>query len=209
MSGRALTTIDSLPDVSLDRPRVRQPDHGWLRSGFLRCFDELVAQSGAERAFEVGCGAGDRVLRMIDQGLTASGVDRHHDAVQSARSKAYDAGIHARFETEEITALDPLERAAPLIVACDVLATESDPHETLARLARMARPWLILSVPNQPLWRTLNVAGFRNLEDLGNSPGHIHHWSSLGFETLVRRHAGIVAMRHPLPWTMILARTDQ
>jgi hypothetical protein len=45
------------------------------------------------------------------------------------------------------------------------------------------------------------------VRELGNTPGHLNHWSRRGFAALVARHAEPVAVRSPFPWTVILART--
>jgi hypothetical protein len=53
----------------------------------------------------------------------------------------------------------------------------------------------------------LNLLRGRYTGALGNTPGHIQHWSLRGFSSLVRRHFDIVEMRTPLPWTMVLCRS--
>jgi hypothetical protein len=41
---------------------------------------------------------------------------------------------------------------------------------------------------------------------LGNTPGHIQHWSKNAFCALVSEYVDVVAVRSPLPWTMVLGR---
>jgi hypothetical protein len=65
---------------------------------------------------------------------------------------------------------------------------------------------VLVSVPREPLWRVLNVASGRYVRALGNSPATIHHWSRRGFVALVGRHAPVVEVRSPAPWTLVLAR---
>jgi len=206
------TPVPAYDNVSgnyYDKYNTKNPVARWLMDGFFRAFDGMVATTGVREAFEVGCGEGHLTLRMIEAGMSASGIDLEHDAIVEARANARAAGVHARFEVEDLYALDPASRRSPLIVSCEVLEHVPDPDRALARLVRLADPWLLVSVPNEPLWRTLNMARGKYLADLGNTPGHIQHWSATGFEILVRRHAHVVEVRQPLPWTMILARTDR
>ena len=56
-----------------------------------------------------------------------------------------------------------------------------DPEATLAEMARVARRHLLVSVPREPLWRGLNMARGAYLRDLGNTPGHVNHWSKRAF----------------------------
>ncbi|MEM0986347.1 MAG: methyltransferase domain-containing protein [Pseudomonadota bacterium] len=208
MTNSAIPAYDNVSGNYYDKYHTKNPVARWLMDGFFRSFDELVAKSGAERAFEVGCGEGHLSLRMIEAGLSVSGIDLEQDAIEQARTNASLAGIYARFEVEDLYGLNAEERAAPLVVCCEVLEHVPDPDQALAKLVTLADPWLLVSVPNEPLWRALNMARGKYLADFGNTPGHIQHWSSQGIETLVRRHAEIVEVRQPLPWTMILARTD-
>ena len=43
-------------------------------------------------------------------------------------------------------------------------------------------------------------------EDLGNTPGHVNHWSKRGFVSLLSRHGTVEEVRSPFPWTMVLVR---
>ena len=57
-----------------------------------------------------------------------------------------------------------------------------DPEHTVAEMARVARGGhLLVSVPREPLWRGLNMARGAYLRDLGNTPGHVNHWSKRSF----------------------------
>jgi hypothetical protein len=73
-------------------------------------------------------------------------------------------------------------------------------------MARVASRWILVSVPREPLWRGLNIARGAYLRELGNTPGHLNHWSKRSFAKLVGRHGEIVELRSPPPWTMALVR---
>ena len=45
--------------------------------------------------------------------------------------------------------------------------------------------WLLVSVPREPLWRGLNLARGSYLRELGNTPGHLNHWSKRRFASLL------------------------
>jgi SAM-dependent methyltransferase len=93
-----------------------------------------------------------------------------------------------------------------LAAAIEVLEHVPDPERTLAEMARVARRHLLVSVPREPLWRALNVARGAYLRELGNTPGHVNHFSKRGFVSLLARHGEIVETCSPFPWTMILVR---
>ena len=60
-----------------------------------------------------------------------------------------------------------------------------EPEATVAEMARVAQRWLLVSVPREPLWRGLNMARGAYLRELGNTPGHVNHWSKRAFVSLL------------------------
>ena len=54
-------------------------------------------------------------------------------------------------------------------------------------------------------WRTWRAAS--TSADLGNTPGHIQHWSSRGFADLVATRFDVHTVQRPFPWTMVGARS--
>jgi ubiquinone/menaquinone biosynthesis C-methylase UbiE len=98
------------------------------------------------------------------------------------------------------------DRSADLVMAIEVLEHVPNPDLALREIARVSAGDVIVSVPREPIWRIGNMARGRYLRDLGNTPGHIQHWSRRSFEQLVARHLEIVSVAAPVPWTMIHAR---
>ncbi len=80
------------------------------------------------------------------------------------------------------------------------------PEQVVAEMARVASRYLLVSVPHEPLWRVLNVARGAYVTDLGNTPGHINHWSKRAFVAMLSRHGEVIEARSPFPWTMLLVR---
>jgi hypothetical protein len=63
-----------------------------------------------------------------------------------------------------------------------------------------------VSVPREPLWRALNLARLKYVGALGNTPGHLNHWSRRRFVEFLERRLQVVEVRSPMPWTMALCR---
>jgi hypothetical protein len=57
-------------------------------------------------------------------------------------------------------------------------------------------------VPREPLWRGLNMARGAYLKDLGNTPGHINHWSKRAFNELVSLYGRPEKVAGVFPWTL-------
>ena len=84
----------------------------------------------------------------------------------------------------------------------NVASVQSDSN----KMARVANRHLLVSVPREPLWRGLNMARGAYWGSLGNTPGHVNHWSKRSFVKLLSRHGEVVEARSPFPWTMLLVR---
>ncbi|HSD24901.1 MAG TPA: methyltransferase domain-containing protein [Solirubrobacterales bacterium] len=177
-----------------------------LMAGFMSDLDELVTRSGASEAHEVGCGEGEVSIRLARRGIRVRGTDAFPQVLVEARRRASAAGAEIDFEATPVERLDADRHAAELVVCCEVLEHLADPQRGLDVLGRLARPWLIASVPREPLWRALNLVRFSYVGDLGNTPGHLSHWSRRAFERFLGGRFEVVEVRSPIPWTMALCR---
>jgi SAM-dependent methyltransferase len=177
-----------------------------LMAGFMGSLDELVDRTGAHDAHEVGCGEGELAIRLARNGLRVRGSDAFPQVLEEARRRSASAGAEVAFEAVPVEALTPSKHAAELVICCEVLEHLEDPDRALDVLATLARPWLIASVPREPLWRALNLARLSYVGQLGNTPGHLNHWSKGEFVRFLTRRFEVIEVVNPLPWTMALCR---
>ncbi len=179
-----------------------------LMTGFMAQLDELVELTGAAEAHEVGCGEGELAIRLARRGIRVRGTDAFPQVLDEARTRADAAGVEIVFEATPVEQLEPARHGAELIVCCEVLEHLDDPERALDVLAGLARPWLIASVPREPLWRALNLARLSYVGELGNTPGHLNHWSKRDFVRFLTSRLEVVEVRTPTPWTMALCRVQ-
>jgi SAM-dependent methyltransferase len=191
-----------------DKYGTRNPVARRLMAGFTSDFDRLVERTGARDAHEVGCGEGELSIRLASRGMRVRGTDAFPQVLEEAGRRAAGAGVEIGLEAVPVEELDPDRHTAELVVCCEVLEHLEDPARGLEVLAGLARPWLIVSVPREPLWRALNLARLSYVGDLGNTPGHLSHWSKRGFERFLGERFEVVEVRSPLPWTMALCRVQ-
>lgn len=191
-----------------DKYRSRNPVVRRLVGNFLGELEHLVARSGARDVHEVGCGDGELALLLARRGLRVRGSDVSADVIAEARRRARAAQLEVGLKAAPIQALDPAEDSAELIVCCEVMEHLDDPRAALEIVAQLASPWAVFSVPREPLWRALNMLRLKYVGDLGNTPGHLQHWSRREFVRFLEERVEVVAVRSPLPWTMALCRSD-
>ena len=188
----------------IDKSQLTNPLARRLVAGFDHALFSLIASLRPHPAsvHEVGCGEG-RLTRLLRDHLKVPvhATDFSREIIQENQSRAHE-GIH--YEARSIYELQPDRDGAGLIVCCEVLEHLEDPTRGLAALRRLGAAAYILSVPREPLWRVLNMARGQYLRTLGNTPGHLNHWSVRGFEEFLS--AGgfrVEKCLQPLPWTMV------
>lgn len=193
-----------------DKYHTRNPLARALMQGFLRAFAELVEQAGpVGSALEIGCGEGELSMRLARSGWQVRGCDIADEAVHEARRRSAAAGLSIPFETRDIAECRDVYPQHDLVVCCEVMEHLEDPATALDILARLSRRHVLVSVPREPLWRALNMARGRYLGSLGNTPGHIQHWSRRRFIELLNTRFQVEQVRTPLPWTMALCRVRE
>ena len=179
-----------------------------LMAGFMAQLDELVERTGASEAHEVGCGEGELAIRLARRGVRMRGTDAFPQVLEEARRRSVAAGVEIDFQAAPVEELDPARDGAELILCCEVFEHLEDPARALDVLADLAKPWLIASVPREPLWRALNLARFSYVGEMGNTPGHLNHWSRRDFVRFLTRRFEVTEVRSPTPWTMVLCRVQ-
>ena len=185
---------------------TRNPVARSLVANFLTTLRRLVHATGAREVHEVGCGEGHLSMLLAGDGLRVRGCDLAPAALALARRQSRARGLDVPFAQADLYDLEPERDGAPLVLCCEVLEHVPDPQRALAVLARLARPHLIVSVPREPLWRALNLARGQYWRALGNTPGHLQHWSASAFRALLQDHLEVVELRTPLPWTIARCR---
>jgi ubiquinone/menaquinone biosynthesis C-methylase UbiE len=205
-AGGASVPADTVPTGNTyDKYGSTNPLVRSLMTRFERDAGELLEIASPGSIVDVGCGEGvltERWAQAIEGRVVGIDLDdpklRAEWERRSRPNLAFEPGFgdaipYADGEFEAATAMEVLEHVP-------------DPDAVLSEMRRVASRWLILSVPREPLWRALNVLRGAYLRELGNTPGHLNHWSRRGFAELLGRYGEIVELRSPLPWTMALVR---
>ena len=165
---------------------------------------ELIRASGARDIHEVGCGEGHLTEIIATLGVDKiRGSDISEKMIAEARSRT--AGSDLVFESRNVYELSG-DDCAEMVVCCEVLEHLDDPERALRALALLNTEYYVFSVPREPIWRVLNFMRGKYLGQLGNTPGHLQHWSATSFQKLISRYFDIDERRFPLPWTMLLCR---
>jgi ubiquinone/menaquinone biosynthesis C-methylase UbiE len=182
-------------------PAIRFLTERWV-ANLDRAFGQVSAdQQGVARALEVGCG----------EGVIADKMHRRWGEVVALDLP--DAGLRAdwcryngpRFLHASAHELPFDDGQFDVVVAAEVLEHLPDPVRGLQEMARVTRRHLVVSVPREPIFRSCNLLTGRYVRDLGNTPGHLNHWSKRSFVRFVSSVAEVRDVTNPFPWTTIWA----
>jgi ubiquinone/menaquinone biosynthesis C-methylase UbiE len=201
VSDDGIVTGNTYDKYGSGNPVVRR-----LMASFERTLDELMVQAEPSSLLDVGCGEGVLVQRWA-QSLPETrfvGIDLVEESIQGGWAEHEAPNLEYR--TMPAENLPFADHEFGVATAIEVLEHVPDPEHTLAEMARCAERHLLVSVPREPLWRMLNMARGAYIPQLGNTPGHLNHWSKRSFTKLLSRYGQVVEARSPFPWTMLLVR---
>ncbi len=185
-----------------DKYASKNPVERKLMDGFFAALDSSLPRTAPTHILEVGVGEGEVTARLAARwpDATFCGVD-----LPDPELAANWDGVGFSPLFGDIGRLPFADRTFDLVLAIEVLEHVPYPELALAELSRVARRDIVVSVPREPIWCAANLARGKYLKDLGNTPGHINHWSKKAFAQLVGRRFDVRAVHSPFPWTMVAA----
>jgi len=190
-----------------DKYGSRNRLHRALVGGFVRSACELVRLAAPASVLEVGCGGGELAACLFGREeerrpIAYVGVDISPAQVEAARARL--PGQTAL--TASAYNLPFPDGSFDLVMLCEVLEHLDRPPRALDEAVRVSRAGVLVSVPWEPVWRILNLSRGKYWPRLGNTPGHVQHFSRHQIRSLVESRLTPAAERRPFPWSMILGR---
>lgn len=186
-----------------DKYASTNPVERRMMDGFFAALDACLDGLAPRVVVEVGAGEGHVTGRLTARFPDADviGLDLPDESLTEHWRAA---GVPMFFG--DATRLPFADGSVDLVIGLEVLEHVPGPERALAEIARVCGGTAVLSVPREPIWRIGNVVRGRYLRDLGNTPGHVNHWSAGAFERFVGTRFTVDRVARPLPWTMVRAR---
>ncbi|PKN94478.1 MAG: hypothetical protein CVU44_05170 [Chloroflexi bacterium HGW-Chloroflexi-6] len=184
----------------------------YLVENFIQSFkkniNSLLNESIASIC-EVGCAEGEllKTVYSIFPKSTIFATDISEEEVKKAKINC--AAFPVDFSVQNAESLKEYKDSSfEIVICCEVLEHLSDPIKGLEELCRISNKYIIVSVPNEPIWRMLNVARGKYIRSFGNTPGHINHWGVIQFPKFLMTASdySIIKKDYPFPWQMVLLK---
>ena len=202
-----MSTVEAVPTGNtFDKYGSTNPVVRRLMDRFHTDLDALWDRAEPRSVLDVGCGEGVLTYEWAERLGDARIVGIDLDDPKLAAEWQTRQRANLEYRVEEATSLSFSDGEFDAAAAIEVLEHVPDPEATVAEMARVAERWLLVSVPREPLWRGLNMARGAYWGSLGNTPGHLNHWSKRSFTRMLSQHGTVEEARSPFPWTMLLVR---
>jgi ubiquinone/menaquinone biosynthesis C-methylase UbiE len=180
--------------------RTRNP----LKRFFLRRFydsvESIIRVLNPDSILDCGCGEGF-LTQIFHRALPSArivGTDLSESALISARERCPEI----RFQVADVHQL-PFETGSFDVVVCSqVLEHVEETAPAMEELCRVSARFVLVTVPYEPWFWTMNLLSLNHLRRFGNAPGHINHWNKSSFRKVVTPHMYIASIRSSLPWIL-------
>lgn len=198
-SADAVVTGNTYDKYGSSNPMVKK-----MMANFEDTLDDLWKQASPNSILDVGCGEGvltHKWAERLGDGRIV-GIDLDEPELKAAWEHRQRGNLE--YKILEATKLPFADNEFEMTTAIEVLEHVPEPASTIAEMGRVAANYVLVSVPREPLWRGLNMARGSYIKDLGNTPGHVNHWSKRAFIKELSAIGKVVEAKSPFPWTMLL-----
>lgn len=154
-------------------------------NAFLERLDAMVMETEPTTLLDAGCGEGFVVnyLAQRHPEVRMTGVDLSEGAVKYAQEHF---GEHATYRTGSLYKLPFSDNSFDTVLCSEVLEHLDEPNKAVAELKRVARNYVVITVPREPYFQWLNNVG--QWLGLSPDPEHVNFWTPKTFQQFIRGH---------------------
>ncbi len=173
-----------------------------LVKNYFNNIDDIISNLDVEKVLEVGCGLGfsTEYLSRMFENKKFQASEFNDRLLKKAKKK----NPCVKIIQESVYDLKREDNSFDLIMVLEVLEHLKKPELALEEIHRATNRYCLISVPNEPLWRFLNVIRLKYLKRLGNTPDHYQHWSEKTLVRFLEPLFLVKKIKKPLPWIFIL-----
>ncbi len=174
-----------------------------------------ICEKYSIRSFiDIGCGEGKWLHEFSKKGFKCIGTDHNKDVINLAKENLNNEKINifqSNIYDEKFTFTinDKInETGVNNLFFLEVLEHLYDPVTIMNKFKNIKFQNMIITVPNEPLWRFLNCCRLKYVGNFGNTPGHINHFSKDKLKKLLTKNFHVVDIKLPIPFLIFLLKND-
>ncbi len=190
-------------ETEIEKYSSRNPLVRAVIDSFLKDLHKSIRATKARHIIDIGCGIGITInkLKKIDRSINIDGFDTLQNSLNLAKKK----NPESRFYKGDIYNIQ-LKSSYDLVMCNSVLEHLKEPSKAIKELKRISKDFVIISVPNEPLFSIVNLMRLKYIRTLGNYPGHIQRWNRYSLRRLLKRHFNKVNIKTSTFWLIALCR---
>ena len=190
--------------TNFEKHTNQNPISRFFLDNFTKVLIETIKPLKPESILDVGAGEGFTLekLRQNKIGKKLEGIEYMDEAIELGKK----TNPKAKIKKGDIYKLPYKANSFEVLICTEVLEHLEDPKAALAELKRVTSKYVIISVPNEPLFTVQRFLRGKNIMKLGDHPEHIQHWNSTSFKEFVSQQLTVKEVKTPLPWTMVTAK---
>lgn len=187
-----------------EKNTTSNPVSKFFLDNFYKVLLGEIKKLNPESILDAGCGEGFTLNK-----LKQAKIGRHLEGMEFVDAAiALGKKIHPAIPIRKanIYKMPYKDNSFDLVICTEVLEHLDDPEKALVELKRVTSKYLVLTVPDEPLFTIQRFLRGKNIFKLGAHPEHIQHWSAGSFKKFVKSYVKIIDDKTPLPWIMIVAK---
>jgi 2-polyprenyl-3-methyl-5-hydroxy-6-metoxy-1,4-benzoquinol methylase len=197
-----------MKDIQSTNQRKYQSNNVFLQFALRKFYTAAMSlMPDVNTVLDAGCGEGysAREIHQVQPESDVIGIDLSFSALEMVSNQILNMPIAAA----DVTKLPFRDNQFDVVVSFEVLEHIPNPAIAVTEYMRVSRDYLLLSVPNEPLFRLLRMARGDDILQLGNHPEHVNHWNLWTFQRFLADQ-GLTIVRGvcPMPyiWSIVLCR---
>lgn len=147
-----------------------------------------IKRINSKNILDVGCGTGYVTKRISKINPDIIGCDTDKKRLELARIYTKNRIKFVPLYIERKPLLPFPNDSFDLVISLEVLEHIQKYKETIQELKRVSKKYVIITVPNEPLFRIANFLRGKYLKDFGNAPGHINHFNKKSIVKILRKY---------------------
>lgn len=161
---------------------------------------EEIKHLGINSLLDVGCGTGYITKKLKDYASVCIGCDIDTNRIMLAKN---NTGL----VIADALRLPFKESYFDAVMAIELLEHVSNIKVLLEELKRVSNGYILITVPNEPIFRLANLFRGKNIKYFGNPEDHIHHFNknTLGF-LLSKYYSDVKIKINSIFWIMAICR---